>query len=74
MPQRLGTQRSLALVFRNFSSKLLLLEELWIINDATGTGSLTANLVSARTVNSASLTPTQKYTWPQGAQPPTELF
>lgn len=39
-----------------------------------GTGSLTANLVSACTVNSVNLTPTQKYMWPHGAQPPTELF
>ena len=44
------------------------------MNDAMGTGSLTANLVGARTVNPVSLTPTQKYMWPQGAQPPTELF
>lgn len=64
----------LDLVFRNFSSKLLLLKELWILNDAMGTGSLIAKLVSAHTVNSVSPTLIQKYMWPQGAQPPTELF
>lgn len=43
----IGHTDNLALVFENFPSALLLLKQLWIVTDATGTGSLTANSVSA---------------------------